>query len=49
VNPSSDRIRLISNALFFTALALIILQPLIFPGLIHGTVTIELPKKVSIH
>jgi hypothetical protein len=49
VNPSSDRVRLISNAVFFTALALMILQPLIFPGLIHGTVTIELPKKVSIH
>jgi hypothetical protein len=49
VSPSSQRVRLISNAVFFTALVLIILQPLLFPGLIHGTVTIELPKKVSIH
>ncbi len=49
VNPSSQRVRLISNAVFFTALALIVLQPLFFPDLIHETVTIELPKKVSIH
>lgn len=49
VIPSSQRLRLISNAVFFTALALIILQPLLFPGLIHRTVTIELPRKVSIH
>jgi len=48
VNPSSPRVRLISNAVFFAALALIILQPLLFPGLIHETFTIELPKKVSI-
>jgi hypothetical protein len=49
VNPSSQHVRLISNALFFTGLVLIILQPLFFPGLIDDTVTIELPKKVSIH
>jgi hypothetical protein len=49
VNPSSQRVRLVSNAVFFTALALIILQPLLFPGLIHETVTIELPRKVSTH
>jgi len=49
VNPSSQRVRLISNAVFFTALALIVLQPLFFPDLIHETVTIELPKKVNIH
>jgi hypothetical protein len=45
----SKPVRLISNAVFFTALALIILQPLLFPGLIHESVTIELPQKVSIH
>jgi hypothetical protein len=49
VSPSSRRVRLISNAVFFTALALIILQPLLFPGLIDETVTIELPNKVTIH
>jgi len=49
VNPLSPRVRLVSNAVFFTALALIVLQPLFFPGLINETVTIELPKKVTIH
>jgi hypothetical protein len=49
VNPLSQRVRLISNAVFFGALALLILQPLLFPGLINETVTVELPKKVSIH
>jgi hypothetical protein len=37
------------RAVFFTALALTILQPSLFPGLIHRTVTIELSKKVSTH
>jgi hypothetical protein len=49
VNPSSQRVRLVSNGVFFTALALIILQPIFFPGLISETVTLELPKKVNIH
>jgi len=33
---------------FFTALALMVLQPLIFPDLIHGKITIQLPKKVHV-
>jgi hypothetical protein len=37
------------NGVFFTALALIILQPIFFPGLISETVTLELPNKVNIH
>lgn len=48
VNPSAYRIRLISNGVFFTVLALMVLQPLIFPDLIHGTMTIELPRKVPV-
>jgi hypothetical protein len=49
VNSSSRRVRLISNGVFFSALALVILQPLIFPNLIHRTVTIELPRKPSVN
>jgi len=48
VNPSPHRIRLICNGVFFTALALMVLQPLIFPDLIHGKITIQLPKKVHV-
>jgi hypothetical protein len=48
VNPSPQRIRLISNGVFFTLLALTVLQPLIFPDLIHGTMTIELPRKAPV-
>jgi hypothetical protein len=48
-DPSSYRVRWVSNAVFFTALALMILQPLIFPDLINSTVTIDLPNKINIH
>ena len=49
VNPLSPRVRVISNTVFFLALALMVLQPLIFPSLNHAKITFELPKKVSIH
>jgi hypothetical protein len=45
VQSSPRRIRLVSNGVFFTLLALMVLQPLIFPDLIHGTMTIELPRE----
>jgi len=48
VNPSAQRVRLISNAIFFIALALVFLQPLFYPGLIHETVTLDLPRKISV-
>lgn len=48
-NPATQRVRLISNVLFFSGLALIVLQPLLFPDLIQVRFTVQLPKRVSIH
>jgi hypothetical protein len=47
VNPSPHRVRLISNGVFFTVLALTVLQPLIFPDLIR-TETFQVPSKAPV-